>query len=201
MYKKMSFKENKIDEENETNEPGEEENNKKENEESNNVDKIEETNSDNIKRFDPSDNKYENFKISQLKELNSFSTKYDIEMLMILHDRRLLSHQRYCNENGDNLYKICVYNLNNGVICDINFDTDSMNSIHQMNDDNIILFSSRKIKIFKIKKKSIEEIDCIEQKTSDIFKIMNERFILRRYDEYQIFAYENGKLKNCNKNF
>ena len=201
MYKKMSFKENKIDEENETNEPGKEENNKKENEESNNVDKIEETNSDNIKRFDPSDNKYENFKISQLKELNSFSTKYDIEMLMILHDRRLLSHQRYCNENGDNLYKICVYNLNNGVICDINFDTDSMNCIHQMNDDNIILFSSRKIKIFKIKKKSIEEIDCIEQKTSDIFKIMNERFILRRYDEYQIFAYENGKLKNCNKNF
>ena len=193
MYNKISFKENKIDKENEALEKEEEKND----------DKIEDDNYENIKRYNPSDDRYENFEINKIKELESFTTKYYIKNLMILNDRRLLSVQSYSDENEKTLYKICIYNLNNGIICDINYDIVQTIFIYQMDDDNLVCFSYKKIQIFKIKRKSIEEIECIEQdKSENVYKLLNNKFLL--YDkciDFEIFSYENGKLTDCKENF
>ena len=83
LMNKMYIKEEKK-EENKINK--EEKNNEK------NENIIEEkSNNNNIKRYNPSDDKYENFKISEVKELKSFEVKYNISNLLILHDRRLLT--------------------------------------------------------------------------------------------------------------
>ena len=201
MYNKISFKENKIDKENEALEKEEEKND----------DKIEDDNYENIKRYNPSDDRYENFEINKIKELKSFTTKYNIKNLMILNDRRLLSVQSYSDENEKTLYKICIYNLNNGIICDINYDIVLKSSfwgegrifIYQTDDDNIVCFSYKKIQIFKIKRKSIEETECIEQdKSGKVYKLLNNKFLLYDKDiDFEIFSYENGKLTDDKKNF
>ena len=167
-----------------------------------NDDKIEEeNNNDNVKRYNPSDDKYENFKLKNLEEIQSFTTKYDNEKVMILNDRRILSYQKYYNESGDDLYKLCVYNLNNGIICNINYDIGSIGNMFQMNDDNLIIFDYECLKVFKIKKKSLEEVQKVEESPSDIYKLSNERFLLRDYDNFKIYVYENGKLEDGKKKF
>ena len=207
IYNKMSFKENSNDKKNEA---LEKEDNKIENEEEKNDDKIGDDNYENIKRYNPSDDKYENFKINNIKELTSFTTKYNIKNLMILHDRRILSIQSYSDENEKTLYKICIYDLNNGIICDINYDivferewwSEEPIFIYQMDDDNVVCFSYRKIQIFKIKRKFIEEIDFIDQdKSTKVYKLSNNKFLLRNDINLKIFLYENGKLTDCKKNF
>ena len=201
MYNKMSFKENNNVKENEPLEKEEEKND----------DKIEDDNYENIKRYNPSDDRYENFEINKIKELKTFTTKYNIKNLFILNDRRLLSIQSYSDENEKTLYKICIYNLNNGIICDINYDIvlkrsfwgEGATHIYQMDDDNIVCFSYEKIQTFKIKRKSIEEIECIEQDYSKkVYKLLNNKFLLYDKDiDFEIFSYENGKLTDCKKKF
>ena len=81
---------------------------------------------DNIEKYNQLDDKYENFNINQMKELQTFTPKNEIENLLILKDGRILTLQYYFNENGDTFYKLCVYSINNGFVCDINMDFDSI---------------------------------------------------------------------------
>ena len=214
LFNKMSFNEEKINEENKINEKEEtEKENKKEKKEmipENNEDTLEDKNYyDNIKRYNPSDDKYENFQIDKLKEIKSFEVKYDIKKIKILHDRRLLTCQSYKNEKGDRFYKIIVYDLNNGIICDINYDvkinqdgwlSHRIYHIFQMNDDNLIIFLGKQAKIFKVKRKSIEEIICIDIDYSELYNIKNEKFLTKDWDYnsdkniFKILSYENEKL-------
>ena len=144
----------------------------------------------------------ENFEISKLKIFKKFSTKYENEELMILNDGRILSYQKYCNENGDELYKLCVYNLtNDAFICDINYDTEEFISILPLSDNNILVSNYNKLKILKIKEKSFEEIQINTKKNFDkIYKLSNDRILLKYYDinnkneKFEIYLYEKGKL-------
>ena len=108
------------------------------------------------------------FNIETIQELQSFTTKNEIKKLLILNDRRILTHQKYYNENGLS-YKLCVYSAENGFICDINIDFEDIYNFYQMDDGNIIIgicdpssyefkFNADKYQIIKIKKNSIEEI-------------------------------------------
>ena len=159
-------------------------------------------NDDNIRKNNNSDEKYNNFNVSKIKELKKFSTKYENEELMVLNDGRILSYQKYCNENGDELYKLCIYNIvNDAIICDINYDIEEILSIFQMDDNNIIISNYNKIKILKIKEKSIEEIQININKNFDkIYKLSNERIILKYYDidnkieKLEIYLYEKDNL-------
>jgi len=81
----------------------EEQEDKKNKNEENKEDKLnelieEENYKKNLVRYNPSDNKYEDLDLNNLKEIKSFEAKYDIEFLMVLHDRRLLVHQQYSDE-------------------------------------------------------------------------------------------------------
>ena len=149
---------------------------------------------ENIQRYNPSDDKYENFDIVKLKEINSFSTKYDINLLFVLHDRRILLCQRYSNENSEDLYKLCVYNLKNGIICEINSDSEEIEQIFQMDDDYVILTNRQMIKIILIKKRKIEDIQTIETRRSNLYKVSNSLILKRRRDEMEFYLYEKGKL-------
>jgi hypothetical protein len=172
LLNRMSIREeNKINKE--ENKINKEENNTGKNE------NIIEDNNNNIKRYNPSDDKYENFQISGVKELKSFEVKYNISDLLILHDRRLLTVQYYYNEKKENYYKIIVYDLNNGIICDINYDIESIKKIFQMNDDNLIIFFYDIIKVFGVKRKTIEEIYSITPKMDfeNVFGLFSDKFI------------------------
>ena len=214
LFNKMSFNEETINEGNKKceNEESEEENkkDKKETNTGDNDDTIEDKNYyDNIQRYNPSDDKYENFQINKVKELKSFEVKYDIEKIKMLHDRRLLTCQSYKNEKGDRLYKIIVYNLKNDIICDINYDViinkeswfNRIDEIFQMNDDRIIIFLGEQIKIYKIKRKSIEEINCIDLEYGHLYSLFNEKFLSSdwNYDSdkntFKILSYKNEKIE------
>ena len=214
LFTQMSFNEEKINEENKKCEneesEGDNKNEKKETNAENNNETIEDKNYyDNIQRYNPFDDKYENFQINKVKELKTFEVKYEIEKMKMLHDRRLLTIQSYQNEKGDSLYKIIVYDLKNDIICDINFDIVfkkdswrySIDSIFQMNDDNIIIFYGEQAKIYKIKRKFIEEINSIEIEYSHLYCLLNEKFLLSdwNYDSekniFKILSYENDKIQ------
>ena len=104
------FKE-KLKEEDIYYENEEEEENENENKNKNDEDEDEKNNekdddnkiNESIKKYNQSDDKYDSFNLDNLEESKSFTTQYDNEKLMVLHDRRLLSYQKYCNENGDPL--------------------------------------------------------------------------------------------------
>lgn len=185
------------------------ENNKKEKEDNKNEikEKDNENNKDELieeenyekknKRYNPFDNKYENFNSTQLSVIKRMETTYDIEFLMMLYDRRLLTHQKYYNDQNDLINRICIYDLSINMICDINYDLKGeISKIFQINDNKIIIYIESVLasilKIFKIKKKSIEEIYSAEC-GFDIHQIMNEKFLIVE-DIIIIYSYKNDKL-------
>ena len=171
----------------------------------NDKNKEEVNNNDNITK----NSNFNNFQISKIKELKKFLTKYEIEDIMVLNDGRILSYQKYCNENGDELYKLFIYNIkNDAIICDINYDVEEILSIFQMDDNNIIISNYNKIKLLKIKEKSIEENQIkIDKYFDKIYKLTNNRIILKYYDmdtqneKFEIYLYEKGNLVVLKINF
>ena len=178
-------------------------------------------NNDIIQNYNPLNDKYENFNISKTKELQSFTTKNNIENLLVLNDRRILSSQSYSDENGYFFYKLCVYSAKNGFVCDINIDSEYISDLIILDDGNVLLRNENQIKIVKIKKNSIEEIFKLEQKLTDIKKLLNSKFlfytklssknknsnnnnflsaIIKKYKKvYEIYSYKDGQLI-CEKN-
>ena len=115
----------------------------------------------NINKSNPFEDKYENFNINKIKELQSFTTQNKIELLFVLKDRRILTIQEYFNERGKKFQKLCVYSTKNGFLCDINIDIEDCNSIFQMDDENVIICGYIN-KLLKIKNNNIEEITSIK---------------------------------------
>ena len=71
--------------------------------------------------YNPSDIKFENFSLNNLKEIKSFKIEYEVNQLMILNDGRLLCYF-YEKENKvhkNKISKLCIYNINKNIICDI----------------------------------------------------------------------------------
>ena len=169
---------------------------------------------DNKEKSNPLGDEYENFNINKMKELYSYTTKNEVEKFFILNDRRILTDQRYYDENGNSFHKLCVYSLINGFICDINMDYVQIESFYQMDDGNVIIYDSNhkdeKIKIIKIKKNEIEEIWNFDQKPGHCQKLLKDKFlisiqtdkpnpgffrnIVKKKYEKQLYTYEKGKL-------
>ena len=173
----------------------------------NNIDELkekeeEENYENNIIRFNPSENKYEGFEPNKLKVILSFQTKYEIDFLMVLHDRRVLTHQIYKDEIGNEFSKIFIYDLSSTIICDINYDSENkIKYIYQMKDDNILIITKviilEDVKVFKIKKKSIEEIYSSKYRGGqNLFELLNDKFLTKVgiEEDIYIYSYENGKL-------
>ena len=118
---------------------------------------------DNINKYNLSDDKYENFHLDQIKELQSFTINNKIENILVLNDGRILTIQRYSNESGKKLYKLCVYSIINEFICDINIDIEKVKNIFRMEDGNVAIYTDNNfIKIIKVKKNNMEEIFKLE---------------------------------------
>ena len=135
------------------------------------------TNDNNNILFNLNDN-YENFNINKMRTLHSFVSKFEIEKLLILKDGRILTNQKYYDENGNDLYKLCVYSIKNTFICDINIEFRKIEGFYLMDDGNVIIDadgseqfqtgiwlnpkaianSYQIIKIMKINQNNIEEI-------------------------------------------
>ena len=210
LYNKMAFAKNEEEEKEEENQNEIIDNNESI------EDELEEENySKNIIRFNPSDNKYENFDIKNIKEIKKLETKNEIKNLLVLHDRRLLTIQEQDNYEKGNavLNKVCVYDLTSSFICDINFDIKAnIIDIYQMPDDYIIFFpgliSVSYATIGKIKKNSIINIfecDIYCTKHSDNFiddmlvssKInkVNNLFFIERLGGFDVYSYKEGKIE------
>ena len=210
LYNKMAFAKNEEEEKEEENQNEIIDNNESI------EDELEEENySKNIIRFNPLDNKYENFDIKNIKEIKKLETKNEIKNLLVLHDRRLLTIQEQDNYEKGNavLNKVCVYDLTSSFICDINFDIKAnIIDIYQMPDDYIIFFpgliSVSYATIGKIKKNSIINIfecDIYCTKHSDNFiddmlvssKInkVNNLFFIERLGGFDVYSYKEGKIE------
>ena len=133
-----------------------------------------------------------------------------------MHDRRILTIQEKDNyENGmEILNKVCVYDLTNSIICDINFDINAyVYDIYQMHDDNIVFFAG-KIQvgyalICKIKKKNCMiklfecEINCtknLDDHLEDMFisievNKVNNLFIIEKLGGFDVYSYKEGKIE------
>ena len=165
-----------------------------------------------FKKYNPMDVKYENFNLNQIKELQTFTTKSEVEKILILHDNRILSLQSYSDEDWEYIYKLCIYSPNNRFTCDINVDFYDSDNIFLMDDGYVLIENkNRNIKTIKINKNNIEEIWSFEVKISDINRLINNNFLLETYKSltgsynffdpktrfkysYLLYKYENGKL-------
>ena len=155
------------------------------------------TNDNNNILFNLNDN-YENFNINKMGTLHSFVSKFEIEKLLILKDGRILTNQKYYDENGNDLYKLCVYSIKNTFICDINIEFRKIEGFYLMDDGNVIIDadgseqfqtgiwlnpkaianSYQIIKIMKINQNNIEEIFDFGDKGKSIKKISNDIFLV-----------------------
>lgn len=151
--------------------------------------------------------KYEDFNLNEIKELQTFNpTDYVLE-LCILNDGRILTSETHVNEEKkeNEYYKLCVYSVNDDFKCDISIDYEYVAYFFQMNDGNVIIITlSVDIKIVKIKENTIEEIWNEKRKGYKITKLLNENFFLNSKKEKQklLYKYDNGKLisyKNLNE--
>ena len=169
----------------------------------------------------PLDDKYENFNINKMEELQSFDIKNEIIKLLILNDGRILTSQYYYDENGENFYKLCVYSIKNGFICDINIDFDSIWNFYQMDDGKVIIRKLLQIQIIKIQKNNIIIEWTFDKKPFKLKKLLKDKFLIKvetnklntqinennlrkpRYkSEDEIYTYDKGKLifyKNIDK--
>ena len=193
------LKKEDIYSENEEEEEEKDENKNGENEEEEKYNEIDDNKiNESIKKYNQSDDKYDSFNINNLEEFKSFTTQYDNEKLMVLLDRRLLSYQKYCNENGDPLYKLCIYSLNDGIRCDINYNIEKVEDIFQMSDSNLLIHFKERIKIFKIKSKSIKEIDNFYEPLYEIYKLLNDKILLYQGDMDAAIDDKNGtEIRIC----
>ena len=188
----------------------------------NKIDKSEENNNINNKEnIDSLNGKYENFNINEIQELYSFTTQNNVKNILVLNDKRLITHQEYFNEKGEAGYKLCVYSTTNGFICDINIDFGDISKLFLMDDGNVIM-AGDKLQIVKINKNNIEEIwnhdndisikkrffytntflvDKKEKKPgAEITNVWS--FLANVKFSKELYSYENGKLifyKNINK--
>ena len=145
--------------------------------------------------FDYSD-KYENFHLNEIKELQSFNaTDYVLEIYM-LNDGRILTNETHIEERENKYYKLCVYSVENGFNCDISIDFEMVKYFFQMNDGNVIIILFEEIKIVKIEKNTIEEIWNEKKKRVRITKLLNENFFIYSKEDKQrlLYKYDNGKL-------
>ena len=160
-----------------------------------------------VKKYNPSDDKYENFNIKNIKELQSFEVQCNNPLFFIcLNDRRILLVDENKKEDIYK-YRIYVYDLNNNNRCDINYileDTNKVVNLFQMDDDNLILSidveKNHLIKVLKIRRKSIEEIFCIEAICfQKIYKLFNDRIITYwnsgERQQFEEYWYKEGKLR------
>jgi len=123
-----------------------------------------------------------------------FNADYEVyDEIFALQDGRILTIQSY-EINNEKKYKACIYNIDyDFVICDICIDIDS-GYIIQMEDNNIINELKDEIKVIKIKKYTMEEIQSIKASFYNIYKLSNNKILIYHLHEYMIYLFQNGKL-------
>ena len=143
-------------------------------------------NSENDNNIRSISDKYENFNINKMKELQSFKVQYRIFHLLVLNDGRILTIQLFESDETEEYesysYKLCVYSVKNGFVCDINMDFYHVIEIYKMDDGNIILAKHKSkeeyIKIIKVNKNYIEEIFNLEKTSREILKLSEDKFLI-----------------------
>jgi len=122
-----------------------------------------------------------------------FNTDYEVYQIFALQDGRILTFQSY-EINNEKKYKAFIYNIDyDFAICDICMDID-LDYIIQMEDNNIINKLIDEIKVIKIKKYTMEEIQSIKAEAFDVYKLSNNKILIYEFPEYVIYLFQNGKL-------
>ena len=146
-----------------------------------------------IQKYNFADDKYEDFNISYLKEESIYITDYSIKQIIVLDDQRILIYHKYDDDNNKTKYKLCVYNTNNDFKCDICYEVGELEGIYKMNNGNIIIGESDRIKVIKINQKSLEIIQDIEEKIYKIYKPTEDRIMIQKFDrDFVFYCYEEG---------
>ena len=146
-------------------------------------------------KFKLMDNTYKNFDISSLKEDKRYKAIYNIKKMIILKNKRILAYHEYNDDEESTNYKLYVYNIKNDIRIDFSFDTDSIDDIFQMDDNNIIIKESKKIKLIKLKENTFEILNQLNDDNSKIFKPLEKTIITTGNDQLFIFySYEKDKL-------
>lgn len=119
--------------------------------------------------------------------------------MKVLHDKRLLVVQDYMTEKQKKVSKICVYDLSNSIVCNINYDSNLIIKIFPMSDSNAILSKFLQIEIIKITHDHIEQIFNMETGfVNDVYQISENRFVIYGgYLETVLYYYSNDKLSKC----
>ena len=144
------------------------------------------------------DNKDDEKEILLKKSKIKFNTDNEIYQIFALQDGRVLTNQCVKINNEIVKSKICIYNIDyDFVICDICKDND-FGYITQMEDNNIILeiqeISQHEIKVIKIKKYTMEEIQSIKISFLIVYKLSNNKILIDTIGEYMLYLFQNGKL-------
>ena len=154
-------------------------------------------------------NNYEIFNINKMKELQSYTAKKIVDKILALNDGRILTIQSYRDEAGHSFYKLCVYSITDGFICDLNIDFEKeIEAIYQMKDGNLIVFF-RNIKIIKINKSNIEDVWNFNDKSIYMKKLSKDKFFIKIYADpehtnffnedsakyrYELYKYDKSQL-------
>ena len=108
--------------------------------------------------FDYSD-KYENFHLNEIKELQSFNATDYVSEIYMLNDGRILTFEAHVEEREDKYYKLCVYSVENGFNCDISIEFEMAEYFFQMNDGNVIIFLVKEMRYVNDTNLTFDETD------------------------------------------
>jgi hypothetical protein len=128
-----------------------------------------------------------------------FNTDYEVIRIIALQDGRILTEQRY-EFNNEKKYKVCIYNIDyDFVFCEFCMDMD-LGEIFQMENNNIINHLKDEIKVIKIKKYTLEEMQSIKKSFLYLYKLSNNKILIYGFHEFMLYLFQNGKLVFDKKN-
>ena len=136
---------------------------------------------------------FENFNIKNLKKIISFTTnfKYDKCGTLELKDGRILYYHPDYHSGKENIFS--VFNIKTKELTRLNF-YDQINDIIQMDDCKLIIKTHNEIKIINIKENEIEIIKSISNYGNQLYKLSNKKILIRDYNNFYIYLYENNDL-------
>ena len=140
------------------------------------------------------DNQNDEKDILLKKSKIKFNTDYEvINRIIALQDGRILTEQRY-ELNNEEKYKVCIYNIDyDFVFCEFCMDME-YGEIIQMENNNIINHLDHEIKVIKIKKYTLEEMQSIKTSIFYLYKLSNNKILIDDLHEFMLYLFQNDKL-------
>ena len=137
------------------------------------------------------DDNYNNFDINKIKKLLTIKNdKFIFHKVYVLKDGRIITHNMCRNNKND--FLCFIFDLKNDKCFNLNFK--EIIELIQMDDGIILIAFESEIMLIDMKQYDFEIIQTIKTECHRIFKLTNDKFLVKINNLGNIFIYKNKNL-------